>query len=170
MGGSSKEQRSVLSCPKVETVVDAVAEEAEEDVEGSETCSVTIATSSVICHVTAEAGEHLGEGEEAGGPDLALHHDAEDHTRAQEADRLSGVEADLHPEDDLHLQHGEAHPHGSEVFPHGSEAFPHDAAFLPGETFPQDSKSYGYVAEIAYQLVCNTYNTNLSTTHIMKLK
>ena len=56
------------SCPKAGKVADAVAEEAEEaeeeDVEGWETFSVTIARSTVICLVTAEAGEHLGEEED----------------------------------------------------------------------------------------------------------
>jgi len=175
MGVSSKAQRSASSCLKAETVADAVAEEEaeEEDVEGSETCSVTIAMSSVICHVTAEAGEHLGEDEEEGGPDLAHLHDAEDRTRAQKADRLPDVEnllvADLHleAEADLRLQsaarlqHDAAFPHGSEVFPLGREAFPHSAVFLPGEAFPQESKRYAQRMELP---------ANLSTTRIMKME
>jgi len=173
MGVSSKAQRSASSCLKAETVADVVAEEAEGDVEGSETCSVTTVTSLVICHVTAEAGEHLGEDEEEGGPDLALHHDAEDRTHAREADRLKDVanllEADLHPEAEAdlrlqsaaRLQHGAAFPHESEVFPLGREAFPHSAVFLPGEAFPQESKRYAQRMELP---------ANLSTTRIMKME
>jgi len=134
MGEHSKEQRSASSCPKVETVVDAVAE-AEEDVEGSETCSVITAMSSVICPEIAEAGEHLGEEEvedEEADLDLALPHDAEDRTPAREVDRLPGaanlLEAALHPENDLCLP--------SAVHLHGEASLQHGVASLPGAAFP----------------------------------
>jgi len=116
-------------------VADAVAEAEEEDVEGSETCSVITAMSSVICPEIAEAGEHLGEEEvedEEADLDLALPHDAEDRTPAREVDRLPGaanlLEAALHPENDLCLP--------SAVPLHGEASLQHGVASLPGAAFP----------------------------------